>query len=477
LRWDAKHISDVWENFDQVAHYITGEPLVIYRTCGVTLPHPSTKQSGTNTLKRHLASGKCQKGGKSKSTQQSIKETIQHIPALELSHNSKFSYNEWEREQIECLTSLNLPFRILERKQFASLIRIAQKAPAEPTLLHPRTTQRRLKKLVDEEQHTILATLPQDAKLSIALDYWTSPFQQVFIAITGYFIDRDWNYRELLLGFEPLDRAHSAIISDNASNNTTLVQAVQDSIDSLKLPNSPVVVRIPCLAHIIQLSLRELLGSVKADPQNDTKDRNVSDIQAQAQARSLRASQSEQVIVQTLVKIRGLTVFINASPQRRDDFFRLQTNGAKLAPIQDVRTRWKSTFLMLRRAKRLSKPCDEYCDNIGTQKYKLSKAEWRQVDYLLYITEPFYRFTTVLSKTKEITVHHIFGIYNALFEHFEESIAQLTPKTIPWKKAILQALNAGIAKLTSYYTKTKEIHGSLYAIGTILAPQHKLHFF
>lgn len=132
---------------------------------------------------------------------------------------------------------------------------------------------------------------------------------------------------------------------------------------------------------------------------------------------------------------------------------------------------------MLRRAKRLSKPCDEYCDNIRTQKYKLSKAEWRQVDYLLYITEPFYRFTTVLSKTKEITVYHVFGIYNALFEHFEESIARLTPKTIPWKKAMLQALNAGMAKLTSYYTKTKEIHSSLYAIGTILAPQHKLHFF
>jgi hypothetical protein len=65
------------------------------------------------------------------------------------------------------------------------------------------------------------------------------------VAITGYFIDRDWNYRELLLGFEPLDGAHSgvnlsevlmdifkklditdrvlAITLDNVSNNTTLV--------------------------------------------------------------------------------------------------------------------------------------------------------------------------------------------------------------------------------------------------------------
>lgn len=74
------------------------------------------------------------------------------------------------------------------------------------------------------------------------------------------------------------------------------------------------VVRIPCLAYVIQLSLRELLGSVKADPQNDTTDRNVSDVQAQAQARSLRASQSEQVIVQTLVKVSvSLCLSLNIS--------------------------------------------------------------------------------------------------------------------------------------------------------------------
>lgn len=36
---------------------------------------------------------------------------------------------------------------------------------------------------------------------------------------------------------------------------------------------------------------------------------------------------------------------------------------------------------------------------------------------------------------------------------------------------MLNALYAGMAKLVSYYTRTKEIHDNLYAIGTILAPQ------
>lgn len=203
-------------------------------------------------------------------------------------------------------------------------------APSEPPLLHPRTAQRRVQKLVQEELHSILSTLPLNAKLSIALDCWTSPSKHAFMAITGYFIDRNWNYREILLGFEPLDGPHSglnlsnvlielfkkhditarvlAVTSDNASNNTTLVKAVQESIDSLQLPGNPVIVRIPCLAHVIQLSLRELLGSVKADPQNDEVDKTISDVQAQA--RALRATQSQKAIVSTLVKVRYLLYFL-----------------------------------------------------------------------------------------------------------------------------------------------------------------------
>jgi hypothetical protein len=40
----------------------------------------------------------------------------------------------------------------------------------------------------------MLDRLPSSTKLLIALDCWTSPFQQAFMAITGYFIDDEWNY-------------------------------------------------------------------------------------------------------------------------------------------------------------------------------------------------------------------------------------------------------------------------------------------
>ncbi|KAI3286490.1 hypothetical protein DTO002I6_8161 [Penicillium roqueforti] len=182
-------------------------------------------------------------------------------------------------------------------------------------------------------------------------------------------------------------------------------------------------------------------------------------------------------IVQTLSKIRRLAIFVNKSPQRRENFLELQTKEPKLVPIQDVRTRWNSTFLMLRRAKRLQSVLNEFCSQYDNQELQPSLDEWRQIDYLLSITQPFFTFTTSLSKTKEITIHSVFAIYNTLFSHLEKSRAQLARKMVHWKKVMLCAIHAATLKLSEYYKLTNDIDGDLYAIGTILAPQNKLEFF
>ncbi|OKO90595.1 hypothetical protein PENSUB_13312 [Penicillium subrubescens] len=112
------------------------------------------------------------------------------------------------------------------------------------------------------------------------------------MAVTGYFLDKDWSYRELLLGFEPLHGTHSgtnlsavlfqllqkynltdrvlAITTDNASNNNTLFASVQETVQSLDLGDDAAIIRVPRIARVIQLSLKQLLGQMKANPKNDT---------------------------------------------------------------------------------------------------------------------------------------------------------------------------------------------------------------
>lgn len=132
---------------------------------------------------------------------------------------------------------------------------------------------------------------------------------------------------------------------------------------------------------------------------------------------------------------------------------------------------------MLRRAKRLRLIFDQFCLKYGLSHLMLDHEDWRQIDYLLWITQPFFKFTTLLSKSKDVTIHLVFRIYNMLFEHLEKSIRQLQRKKVPWKKVMLNALHAAKDKLSSYYAQTDEVHGDLFAIATILAPYNKLQFF
>jgi hypothetical protein len=133
---------------------------------------------------------------------------------------------------------------------------------------------------------------------------------------------------------------------------------------------------------------------------------------------------------------------------------------------------------MLERAKKLQPAFDQYCTTHQYVQFKLDQEEWRQIEYLLLITKPFFDYTNILSKTKDVTVHLIFSIYNCLFNHLEALQKQLRRKAVPWKKRMLKALKAAHQKLSEYYTATDhEAYGDIYAIATILSPSKKLQFF
>jgi hypothetical protein len=144
-------------------------------------------------------------------------------------------------------------------------------------------------------------------------------------------------------------------------------------------------------------------------------------------------------IANTLNKVRNLTIYINASPQRRQDFLNLQTHQSspRLVPIQDVRTRWNSTYLMLQRAKRLQSHLDSFCLIKRLPDLKLNVDEWRQIDYLLCLTKPFFVYTTIFSKTKDVTIHQVFTLYNELFKHLEASVRQLRQKKVSFTYLLL----------------------------------------
>jgi hypothetical protein len=337
LHWDGKKKSDLWENFEQVAHEKTGEPKVMCKHCFSTLAHPGHKRAGTSALKTHLKGGACRLDKKRRGTPidqlmrdivslkyHIVERVITNINLIQPTTLTKkgFSQDLLQQRILNFITTARLPFRIVEHREFKDLVEVIQLAQTKIDIPSARTMRRLLDTTVQEKQRGVLSKLPIGSHLSIALDCWTSPFSQAFMAITGYFLDQDWNYCEVLLGFEHLHGSHSgshlsetviqilkehdianrvlSITTDNASNNNTMMIGVQEILKSQALSDASIF-RVPCIAHVIQLCLKGLLGKMKAKPRNKGVESRWSD--ARTQSLQSDSRQPTRNIVHTLKKV------------------------------------------------------------------------------------------------------------------------------------------------------------------------------
>jgi len=148
---------------------------------------------------------------------------------------------------------------------------------------------------------SMLHDLPSNSKVSIALDAWQSPFRRSFIAITAYYITIDWQWKEVLIGFEHLKGEHSGeamakivydvlhqnkltsrlycITTDNASNNGTMRKELEDMLKDLEqdIPAwDSAGTTIPCMAHVIQLAVKAMLSSFNIQSGEDVGEEAIS---------------------------------------------------------------------------------------------------------------------------------------------------------------------------------------------------------
>jgi hypothetical protein len=188
---------------------------------------------------------------------------------------------------LRTITSLQLPFRAVENQQFQRLVAMLNdeyKLPSHTTI------RSRLLDRAAAIKKDLLNGLNKDSKVSLALDCWSSPTRLAFMAITAYFIDENWKYREALIGFEHLETVHTGvelaavlkkvinsfglggrilnITTDNASNNNTMIRDMMAD-ESFSNGQFADCGHLPCMAHVVQLALSELLGKIRIKPTNE----------------------------------------------------------------------------------------------------------------------------------------------------------------------------------------------------------------
>ena len=136
--------------------------------------------------------------------------------------------------------------------------------------------------------------------------------------------------------------------------------------------------------------------------------------------------------------------------------------------VQDVKTRWNLTTIMLQRILYLWPAVEQYCLESKFGFLKLTSHEWKQVEYLIAVSRMLALCTTRISESKGATLHLVFALYNVCFKRLEAASRRLMVKKHPWKKVIKTALEAAQEKLCKYYVETVKPFSDVYGLAILL---------
>lgn len=298
----------------------------------------------------------------------------------------------------------------------------------------------RLKLLTSDIKNKIKNELNEVTSVSCSIDCWTPRSQESYITITCHTIDQQWKPKSFTLTTHKVDERHTtvnvahnlenslieweiekkviAIVTDNATN-------VLNAVSQLELNDNMEKSGLTCAAHSLQLAV----------------DKTLSDVEIQ------------NILMKSSKIVKHSSITMKALEKMQQ-----QLNKPKLTLLQYCKTRWNSSFLMLKRLYLNRTPIlNVLSDRTMTvvsiaQNLEISEYEWLIIEKVLVLLKPLQALTTLFSGELEssvsmvrplihkiITSHYKHGADDdSVMERFKNTISyQLTTHfELTWKEIV-----------------------------------------
>ncbi|MBW0466196.1 hypothetical protein O181_005911 [Austropuccinia psidii MF-1] len=314
------------------------------------------------------------------------------------------------------------------------------------------------------------------------------------MAVTGHFLDQDFNLTSILLGLSEIEGPHSgvalathflsilhqfdledritSITTDNASSNSSMVNEIASTAPTFNASTHA----IGCMAHVLHLAAQDGLKALSEGVAPTTCEQEeppgpmaIVNIINTPDGSSLRYDS-------IISRVARLASYLRQSPQRREKFaatVKLNYDGPKSTNANTllchVRTCWNSTYDMLERALCLREAYNQYCSPENMESFRLSPIEWEKVEVMVNFLQPLYEATNIICGSKYPTINQALPLYILLIKRLNQACQQYD--VAPIEAAAL----AMTSKLKKYLTLL--LHKTPVICASILDPRCKMKFF
>lgn len=335
----------------------------------------------------------------------------------------------------------NQPFSVVENEGFQNLLKVTANHYKMPS----RSTVTRWL----DDKYNVLSTLLKSKLssveyLTLTSDIWSDMQMRSFLGVTAHF-GLGTEFQSVTLGVYQLDERHtseyiaenliktcndwgvdsdkvSAVVTDNAAN---MVKAVEIAFGKKK--------HIPCFAHTLNLVAQNIL--------------QIPELQ------------------NILLKIKSIVTFFKQSCVASDELRKSVKAETKL--IQDVPTRWNSTYYMIQRFLELKSTVSDILICHKTAPPMLTGLELNIASSLLNILRPLEAATKEISGDKYCTGSKVIPLVRCMLSKLKTFTTD-EPLVMEVQKLVLKEINKRMGAIEQV---------SSLAIATIFDPRFKkLHF-
>ncbi|MBW0491999.1 hypothetical protein O181_031714 [Austropuccinia psidii MF-1] len=379
------------------------------------------------------------------------------------------------------ISDCDLPLSITESTSFRELLQLCNPKILEILVGRAAVTCHLSSVYFFHQSHIRNILECNDQSISFTTDCWTSPNVTAFMAVTGHYLDPDFNLKSILLGLTEIEGDHSGIslanhflqvinrykiatkmiciTTDNASVNTRMAQEISRSVPTFHADTHS----IGCMAHIIHLAARDGLSALTNTNTTATPIGHRMDLSNLLDTPDGTHLQYDSIIS----RIAKLGSYLRQSSQRREKFIttvNLVYDGSKPTKastlLTHVCTRWNSTYEMLQRALNLKDAFNQFCSPDNMAPFRLTPLEWEKVVVIVNFLLPLYEATLIICKEKYPTINQALPLY--ILQQYD--VAPIEPAT--------KAMTDKLSKYLKILLCKKPV-----ICATFLDPRFKFKFF